>query len=139
MAPLADHAKPGILTAMLTKIETPNAPAAIGPYSQAIDTGEMIFLSGQLGIDPSTGDLPDGFEEQAKNVMANIKAILEAAGSGFEKVVKATIFLADLANFAKINEIYGACFPDHKPARSCVQAAALPKGGKVEIEVIAAK
>ena len=124
---------------MLTKIETTHAPAAIGPYSQAVDTGNMIFLSGQLGLDPSSGELPESFEEQAKNVMNNIKAILEASGSGFDKVVKTTIFLADLANFAKINEIYGACFPNHKPARSCVQAAALPKGGKVEIEVIAVK
>ena len=124
---------------MLSKIETTHAPAAIGPYSQAIDTGNMIFLSGQLGLDPSSGELPEGFEDQAKNVMNNIKAILEASGSGFDKVVKTTIFLADLANFAKINEIYGACFPNHKPARSCVQAAALPKGGKVEIEVIAVK
>jgi 2-iminobutanoate/2-iminopropanoate deaminase len=124
---------------MLTKIETGNAPAAIGPYSQAIDIGNMIFLSGQLGLDPSSGELPESFEEQAANIMNNIKAILEASGSGFDKVVKTTIFLADLANFAKINEIYGACFPNHKPARSCVQVAALPKGGKVEIEVIAVK
>ena len=124
---------------MLTKIETTHAPAAIGPYSQAIDTGNMLFLSGQLGIDPASGELPESFEEQAKNVMNNIKAILEAAGSGFDNVVKTTIFLTDLANFAKINEIYGACFPSYKPARSCVQVTALPKGGKIEIELIAVK
>ena len=124
---------------MLTKIETPHAPAAIGPYSQAIDTGNMLFLSGQLGIDPSTGEIPESFEDQAKNVMTNIKAVLEKAGSGFDKVVKSTIFLADMSDFAKINEIYGAYFPDHKPARSCIQAAALPKGGKVEIEIVAVK
>ena len=124
---------------MLTKIETTHAPAAIGPYSQAIDTGNMIYLSGQLGLDPSSGELPESFEDQAKNAMNNIKAILEAAGSGFDKVVKTTIFLTDLANFAKINEIYGACFPNHKPSRSCIQVAALPKTGKVEIEVIAVK
>ncbi|MCL1813154.1 MAG: RidA family protein [Treponema sp.] len=124
---------------MKTKIETTHAPEALGPYSQAIDTGNMLFLSGQLGIDPSSGDLPESFEEQAKNVMNNLKAILEQAGSGFDKVVKATIFLTDLANFAKINEIYGACFPDTKPARSCIQVTALPRGGKVEIELIAVK
>ncbi|MCL1928004.1 MAG: RidA family protein [Treponema sp.] len=124
---------------MVTKIETTHAPQALGPYSQAIDTGNMLFLSGQIGIDPSSGDLPESFEEQAKNVMNNIKAILEKAGSGFDKVVKSTIFLTDLANFAKINEIYGACFPDIKPARSCIQVAALPRGGKVEIELIAVK
>ena len=124
---------------MLTKIETPNAPAALGPYSQAIDMGNMLFLSGQLGIEPSSGELPESFEEQAKNVMNNIKAVLEKAGSGFDKVVKTTIFLTDMSDFAKINEIYGACFPDHKPARSCIQVAALPKGGKVEIEIIAVK
>ena len=124
---------------MITKIETEEAPAALGPYSQAIECGNMLFISGQLGIDISTGELPESFEAQAKNVMNNIKAILEKAGSGFDKVVKTTIFLADLANFAKINEIYGACFPNHKPARSCIQAAALPKGGKVEIETIAMK
>ena len=124
---------------MLKKTETTGAPAAIGPYSQAIDTGNMLFISGQLGIDPSSGEIPESFEDQAKNVMNNIKAILETAGFGFDNVVKTTIFLADMADFAKINEIYGACFPNHKPARSCIQAAALPKGGKVEIETIACR
>ncbi|GHV85418.1 reactive intermediate/imine deaminase [Spirochaetia bacterium] len=124
---------------MLTKIETSNAPGAIGPYSQAIDTGNMLFISGQLGINPATGELPEGFEEQAKNVMTNLKAILEEAGYGFDRVVKATIFLEDLANFTKTNEIYGASFPTHKPARSCIQVAALPRGGKIEIELIAVK
>ena len=123
----------------LTKIETSQAPAAIGPYSQAIECGNLLFISGQLGIDIATGELPESFEAQAKNVMNNIRAILEKAGAGFDQVVKTTIFLTDLANFAQINEIYGACFPNHKPARSCIQVAALPKGGKVEIETIAAK
>jgi 2-iminobutanoate/2-iminopropanoate deaminase len=124
---------------MFTKIETTGAPAAIGPYSQAIDTGNMLFVSGQLGIDPKTGELPASFEDQAYNVMSNLKAILSKAGYGFNRVVKTSVFLEDLSNFAKINEIYGACFPDPKPARSCVQAAALPRGGKVEIELIAVK
>jgi 2-iminobutanoate/2-iminopropanoate deaminase len=124
---------------MLKKIESSAAPAAIGPYSQAIDTGNMLFVSGQLGIDPKSGELPAGFEEQAKNVMSNLKAILAEASYGFENVVKTSIFLDDLANFAKINEIYGAAFPSLKPARSCFQVAALPKGGKVEIELIAVK
>ena len=124
---------------MLTKIETPHAPAALGPYSQAIDTGNLLFVSGQLGLDMSTGELPESFEEQAKNIMINIKAILEEAGSGFDKVAKSTIFLTDMSDFAKINEIYGARFPNHKPARSCIQVCALPKNAKVEIELIAIK
>ena len=123
---------------MVTKIETTLAPAALGPYSQAILSGNLLFISGQIGINPVSGELPESFEDQAKNVMNNIKAILEKAGSGFNQVIKATIFLTDLANFAKINEIYGGYFPNHKPARSCVEVSALPKGGKIEIELIAA-
>jgi len=124
---------------MLTKIETEKAPAALGPYSQAIDTGNLLFISGQLGIDPASGELPESFDAQAKNVMSNLKAILEKAGYGFDQVVKATIYLADMADFAKTNEIYGAYFTQHKPARACIQVAALPKNGKIEIELIAAK
>ena len=124
---------------MLAKIHTPLAPEALGPYSQAIDTGNMLFVSGQVGIDPSTGELPDSFEAQANNVMGNLKAILEKADFSFDQVAKATVFLTDMADFSKINEIYGSYFPRHKPARACVQVAALPKGGKVEIELIAVR
>ena len=124
---------------MLTTVETSRAPKAIGPYSQAVDTGTMLFVSGQLGIDPATGELPGAFEDQARNVMNNLKAVLDEAGYGLDQVAKTTIFLDDLKNFAAINEIYGAFFPGHKPARSCVEAAALPRGGKIEIELIAVK
>ena len=124
---------------MIKKIETNNAPKAPEIYSQAIVAGNMVFLSGQLGIDPSTGKLPESFEDQAQNVMNNLKAILQEADSSFEQVVKVTIFLDNMANYAKMNEIYLSFFPDHKPARSCIQVAALPLGGKVEIELIAVK
>jgi len=124
---------------MLTKIETDLAPAVLGPYSQAIDTGNLLFVSGQIGIDPKTGELPESFDVQAKNAMNNCKAILEKAGYGFDRVVKATIYLINMSDFAMINEIYGSYFTQHKPARACIEVAALPKGGKVEIELIAAK
>lgn len=122
---------------MKTPVVTANAPAAIGPYSQAIKHGELLFISGQLGIDPKTGEMPESCEEQAKFSMENLRGILREAGLDFSNVVKTTIFLTDLANFAAVNEIYGACFTEIKPARSCVQVSALPKNGKVEIELIA--
>ena len=114
-----------------------NAPAAIGPYSQAIISGNLLFVSGQLGFDPKTGELPAGFENQVRNIMPNLLAILEEAGCTFDNVVKTTIFVTNLANFPVLNEIYGSYFPNHKPARSCVEVSALPKGGLVEIELIA--
>lgn len=120
-----------------TVISTPQAPAAIGPYSQAIRTGDLLFASGQLGLDPATGNLVDGIEAQTRQALANLQAVLAAAGGSVANVVKTTIFLADMADFATVNAIYGEVFRHEPPARSTVQVAALPKGGLVEIEVIA--
>ena len=110
---------------------------AIGPYSAAIATGELLFCSGQLGMDPATGDLRDGVAAQAEQALVNLRALLAAAGFGVEHVVKCTIFLTNLADFATVNEIYGRTFSEPYPARSTVQVAGLPKGGLVEIEAIA--
>ena len=124
---------------MLKKqIQTTDAPAAIGPYSQAIRAGNFIFYSGQIPINPSSGTLVDGgIEEQTRQVITNMRAMLHASGCDFSDVVKTTIYLTDLADFATVNEIYGECFSDVPPARACVQVAALPKGSMVEIEWIA--
>lgn len=122
---------------MHIRINTEKAPSAIGPYSQAICTGNRVYLSGQLGVDASTGEMPEAFSEQAELVMKNIGFILAEAAFGFTDITKTTIFLDDLENFNAINEIYGAYFPEHKPARSCFQVSRLPKNAKVEIEVIA--
>ena len=118
-------------------ISTATAPAAIGPYSQAIAIDGFVFCSGQLGLDPATGNLLDGVEAQAERAMLNLRSVLDAAGLTFENVVKTTIFLADMGDFAAVNAIYGRFMPDPPPARSTVAVAALPKGGRVEIEVIA--
>ena len=118
-------------------IKTGDAPAAIGPYSQAIAIDGLIFCSGQLGLDPATGSLLDGVEAQAERAMLNLRAVLDAAGVTFEDVVKTTIFLSDIDDFAVVNAVYGRFMPDPPPARSTVQVAALPKGGRVEIELIA--
>ncbi len=118
-------------------ITTAGAPAALGPYSQAIDTGDLLFCSGQLGMDPATGELADGVEAQADRAMRNLVAVLDAAGATLADVVKTTIFLADMGDFAAVNAVYGRYVPDPPPARSTVQVAALPKAGRVEIEAIA--
>ena len=121
---------------MMKTISTQNAPAAIGPYSQAIAVNGMLFASGQIPLDPKTGTLVEGgIEAQAERVMQNIKALLEAAGTDFSRVVKTTCFLADMGDFAVFNQVYGAYFTG-KPARSCVQAI-LPKNAAVEVEVVA--
>ena len=121
----------------LKKVSTENAPAAIGPYSQAIVCGEMVFTSGQIPINPKSGNIEAvSIQEQAEQVMKNLGAVLSAAGSGFEKAVKTTCFLADMNDFAAFNEIYGKYFIS-KPARSCVAVKSLPKSVLVEIEVIA--
>lgn len=118
-------------------IATPNAPAAVGPYSQAISANGFVFVSGQLPIDPQTGELSQGsVAEQTRLVADNIAAILEEAGSGLDKVVKTTCFLADLSDFAAFNGEYANHFTS-KPARECVQAASLPKGARMEVSVIA--
>jgi 2-iminobutanoate/2-iminopropanoate deaminase len=119
-------------------VSTPKAPQAIGPYSQAIAAGNLVFTSGQIPLDPTTQQMVQGdVRAQAERVMENLGAVLAAAGSSFAQVVKATIFLADLADFAVVNEVYGKRFPSAPPARSTVQVAALPKGARVEIELIA--
>ncbi len=118
-------------------ISTGGAPGAIGPYSQAIQSGDMLFCSGQLGLDPATGELADGVEAQAERALRNLQSVLDAGGLSFDDVVKTTIFLADIADFAAVNEVYARFMPDPPPARSTVQVAALPKSGRVEIEAIA--
>lgn len=122
---------------MITKIATNEAPAAIGPYSQAIRCGNMLYSSGQIPLDPATGNMVgENITEQAEQVMKNLQAVLTAAGIGFEKVVKTTCFLADMNDFAAFNAVYGK-YITSAPARSCVAVAALPKGALCEVEVIA--
>ena len=120
-------------------IHTVHAPAAIGPYSQAVLTGGLLLTSGQLGLDPETGTLPEGVEAQAAQALENIGAILAEAGYERTDVVKTTIFIRNMGDFAAVNRIYAGFFGDHKPARSCVEVSALPKGGLVEIEAVAAR
>ena len=121
----------------MKKIQTPNAPAAIGPYSQATVAGGLVYTSGQIAIDPATGSLVEGdVRAQTEQVMKNLGAVLAAAGSSYEKAVKTTCFLASIGDFAVFNEVYGQYFTE-KPARSCVAVAALPKDALVEVEVIA--
>ena len=123
----------------LQTISTDMAPAAIGPYSQAVKFGNMLFCSGQIPLDPSTGEMVEGdVAVQAERVMSNIAAVLSVSGAGFDDVVKTTIYLVDMGDFASVNEVYGKCFQNHKPARSTVAVKALPRGALVEIEIIAA-
>ncbi len=122
----------------LETVSTDQAPAAIGPYAQAIVTGGLVYTSGQIPLDPETMEIvPGGITEQAERVMASLTAVLAAAGSSLGQVVKTTCFVTDLADFAAFNEVYGRHFGDHKPARSTVQVAALPRGVKLEVECIA--
>ena len=118
-------------------IHTEDAPAAVGPYSQAIRAGNLLLTSGQLGLDPETGTLPEGVEAQTKQSLKNIDAILAEAGDSREDVIKTTVFIANMSDFGTVNKIYAEFFGEHKPARSCVEVSALPKGGLVEIEVVA--
>lgn len=116
---------------------TDRAPAAIGPYSQAVQVDGWLYTSGQVPIDPATGEMVAGdFRRQAEQVMKNLRAVLESAGAGFSNVVKTTIYVTDLTNFATLNEVYGQAMGDHRPARSTVQVAALPKGALVEIDLV---
>ena len=123
----------------MIKIHTEKAPAAIGPYSQAVGAGELVFTSGQIALDPETGTMVEGgVKEQADRACKNLAAVLEAAGSSLDRVIKTTCFLSDMADFAEFNEVYAQYFTG-KPARSCVAVKELPKGALVEIEVIAEK
>jgi 2-iminobutanoate/2-iminopropanoate deaminase len=122
----------------MANVSTPGAPRAIGPYSQGIIAGGFLFTAGQVGFDPATGELVDGgIAEQTRRVLENIRAILQAAGLGLSSVVKTTVFLVDMTDFAAMNEVYAAAFADHRPARSTVAVAALPRGARVEIEAVA--
>ncbi len=119
-------------------VSTENAPGAIGPYSQAIKAGGMVFCSGQIPIDPATGNfVSDVVSEQTEQVLRNLSEVLKAAGSSLDAVVKTTVFLADMNDFAEMNEVYGRFFSENKPARATVQAARLPRDARVEIECIA--
>jgi 2-iminobutanoate/2-iminopropanoate deaminase len=119
-------------------VESKEAPAAIGPYSQAIKVGELVFTSGQLPLNPKTGELVQGeIEEQIRQAIGNLKIVLEAAGAGLETTVKTTLFIVRMEDFPKINKAYVELFHDANPARSCVEVSALPKGAQVEIEAIA--
>jgi len=119
-------------------IATEHAPKAIGPYSQAVDFGGLVFLSGQIPLDPATGNLvTGGATEQTRQVMENLGAVLRAAGAGFSNVLRSTIYLTNLEDFSKVNEVYGSYFPIEPPARATVQVAALPRGASVEIDMIA--
>ncbi len=118
-------------------VATTRAPAAVGPYSQAIKTGGFVFASGQLGLDPVDGKLREGLEEQTQQALENLRAVLEASGASLADVVKTTIYLVDMTQFSAVNRVYGAAFDGVPPARSTVQVAALPLGGLIEIEAIA--
>lgn len=124
---------------MKKAIATTAAPGAIGPYSQAIDAGAFVYASGQLPVDPATGLMPADIKAQTEQSLANVKAVLAAAGLGLEHVVKTTVFLADMADFAAMNEVYSAHFSEPYPARSAVAVRELPKQALVEIEVVAAR
>ncbi|MGO8695498.1 MAG: RidA family protein [Rectinemataceae bacterium] len=117
-------------------VTSAEAPKALGPYSQAVSIGDFVFCSGQLGLDPASGELASDVRAQTDRAMRNLRAVLAAAGSGLDRVVKTTIFLADMGDFAAVNEVYGSFFSGSYPARSTVQVAGLPKGGRVEIEAI---
>lgn len=122
----------------IESISTPDAPAAIGPYSQAVKAHGFVYTSGQIALDPATGALVEGsFEDQVHRVFRNLQAILRAAGTDFNRVLKATVYVTDLGNFAALNTIYASYFGDHKPARTTVEVPKLPKGGAVEVDLVA--
>ena len=120
-------------------ISTTNAPAAIGPYSQAIEVNGFVYASGQVPFIPATGEIPEGIEAQAKQALTNVKSIMEAAGLTMSNIVKTTVFIKDMNDFAKVNEVYATFFEGDYPARSCVEVARLPKDVLIEVEVIAAR
>ncbi|MCL6466581.1 MAG: RidA family protein [candidate division WOR-3 bacterium] len=122
---------------MKQAVVSEQAPKPVGPYSQAVIVGSLVWCSGQIGIDPNTGTLVEGLEQQTEQIFNNLKAVLEKAGSGLERVVKTTVFITSMDNFARVNEVYARFFKEPFPARSTVEVGALPKGALVEIEVIA--
>ena len=120
-------------------IQTNNAPAAVGPYSQAVELGSLVFASGQIALDPATGKLAEGIEAQTHQALKNAQAVIASSGAKWENVVKTTVFITNVDDFAKVNEIYATYFKQPYPARSCVEISRLPKGALIEVEVIAAK
>ena len=120
-------------------ISTDKAPAAIGPYSQAVEAGGFVYASGQIPIDPATGNIPEGIEAQAKQALTNVKNLIEAAGLTLDDVIKTSVFIRNMDDFAKVNEIYATFFTKDFPARSCVEVARLPKDVLIEVEVVAAR
>lgn len=125
--------------ANITELKTNNAPAAIGPYSQGLTSGELVFVSGQIPVNPATGVMADTIEEQTAQCLSNLRSVLAEAGCTMANIIKTTVFLADLNDFAAMNKVYADNMASPAPARSCVQVAAIPKGAKVEIECIAVK
>ncbi len=124
---------------MKRTISTPDAPSAIGPYSQAVELDGTLYVSGQLPVNPVDGTMPEGIENQTRQSLTNIGAILKSAGLDYSDIVKTSVILSDIRNFGAMNEVYAAFFPDNKPARICYEVAALPKGALVEIDAIAGK
>lgn len=124
---------------MIKTVSTDKAPAAVGPYSQALEVNGFVFCSGQIGIDPKTGNLVDGFENQARQVLSNLKAVLIEAGSDFEHVVKTTVYIKNMNDYPLFNKVYGEYFKNNKPARATVEVSRLPKDCLIEIEAIAVK
>lgn len=119
-------------------VHTDAAPAAVGPYSQAVIAGGMVFTSGQIALNPATGELVSGsIEDEARQALENLRAVVEAAGSSMDRVVKVVCFLTDMADFARVNAVYSGYMPGEAPARSCVAVAALPKGARIELEAVA--
>lgn len=118
-------------------ISTDKAPAAVGPYSQAVFDGDVVYASGQIPVDPATGEMKSDVPEAARQSLTNLKNLLEAAGSDLENVIKVMIFITDMSKFGELNEVYAEFFSNHRPARSCVEVSALPKGAVLEIEAIA--
>ncbi len=119
-------------------IATPSAPGALGPYSQGVRAGDLVFVSGQIPLDPATGALVSGgIEEQTRRVLQNVAAVLEAAGGSLDRVVRATVYLVDLSEFDAMNRVYASFFPSAPPARACVEVSALPRGARVEIDAVA--
>jgi 2-iminobutanoate/2-iminopropanoate deaminase len=124
---------------MIKTVSTDKAPAAVGPYSQALEVNGFVFCSGQIGIDPKTGNLVDGFENQVRQVLSNLKAVLIEAGSDFEHVVKTTVYIKNMNDYPLFNKVYGEYFKNNKPARATVEVSRLPKDCLIEIEAIAVK
>lgn len=120
----------------MERISTDKAPAAVGPYSQAVRHGNMVFVSGQIPIDPATGTVPEDIRDQAKQALTNLRNVLEASGSSMDRVLRVTVFLSDISSFPMVNEVYAGFFNEPYPSRSCVEVSALPKGVGLEIDAI---